>query len=219
MIGWISIHRRIQDHWIFQDPVYFQWWIIVLLNVNQKGTKFPVNNEFHTCLPGSSFRSLDSWSGLFGCSKKTTVKFFKLLENDQMIAREVVGSGNRRKHLLTVVNWDKYQKKETENYTERKLKTTPKMPPNNNENNENNEDKGIPPRKESLYEYFKEKKSSALEADKFYDHYQSNGWKVSGRAPMKDWKAAARNWIRNEKKFEPAPQTQSNYKKLPVINE
>ncbi len=50
-----------------------------------------------------------------------------MLEDDQMISTETIGSGNRRKHLLTVVNWDKYQKKETEdlhrkntrNYTER----------------------------------------------------------------------------------------------------
>lgn len=27
-------------------------------------------------------------------------------------------------------------------------------------------------------------------AERFWNFYQSNGWKVSGRAPMKDWKAA-----------------------------
>lgn len=35
----------------------------------------------------------------------------------------------------------------------------------------------------------------------FFDHFESNGWKVSGKAPMKDWKAAARNWSRREKQF------------------
>lgn len=39
------------------------------------------------------------------------------------------------------------------------------------------------------------------EADKFYDHFSSNGWKVGGKAAMKDWKAAARNWCRNGKRF------------------
>jgi len=28
---------------------------------------------------------------------------------------------------------------------------------------------------------------------KFFNHYESNGWKV-GKNPMKDWKAAVRNW-------------------------
>ena len=38
-----------------------------------------------------------------------------------------------------------------------------------------------------------------------WDHYVSNGWKISGRAPMKDWKAALRNWKRNESKFSRKP--------------
>lgn len=33
------------------------------------------------------------------------------------------------------------------------------------------------------------------EADKFHDYYTANGWQV-GRSPMKDWKAALRNWQR-----------------------
>ena len=35
----------------------------------------------------------------------------------------------------------------------------------------------------------------------FFDHFTANGWKVGGKAPMRDWRAAARNWSRNEKKF------------------
>jgi uncharacterized protein YdaU (DUF1376 family) len=34
------------------------------------------------------------------------------------------------------------------------------------------------------------------ELNNFYDHYESNGWKV-GRVPMKDWQAAMRNWLKN----------------------
>ena len=32
-----------------------------------------------------------------------------------------------------------------------------------------------------------------VDADKWYDYYASNGWKV-GKNPMKDWKAAVRTW-------------------------
>lgn len=44
-------------------------------------------------------------------------------------------------------------------------------------------------------DYFKELQQP-LEADKFFDYFSSNGWKVGGRAAMKDWKSAARNWVR-----------------------
>ena len=37
------------------------------------------------------------------------------------------------------------------------------------------------------------------ESAAFLDHFNSNGWKVGGKAPMKDWKAAVRNWDRNRK--------------------
>lgn len=37
-----------------------------------------------------------------------------------------------------------------------------------------------------------------MSPEQFFDHFQSNGWKVGGKAPMKDWKAAVRNWERRE---------------------
>lgn len=58
----------------------------------------------------------------------------------------------------------------------------------------------IPPPMESLKEYFKEKEYPASEAEKFYDHYQANGWK-RGKTPMKDWQASVRMWVRNIGEF------------------
>lgn len=51
------------------------------------------------------------------------------------------------------------------------------------------------PTAEDVAGYFREISVSMEEARKFWDHFQSNGWKV-GRNSMKDWKAAARNWGR-----------------------
>jgi hypothetical protein len=34
----------------------------------------------------------------------------------------------------------------------------------------------------------------------FWNYYEANGWRV-GKNPMKDWKAASRNWMNNENKF------------------
>ena len=45
------------------------------------------------------------------------------------------------------------------------------------------------------------------QAAHFWDHFSSNGWKVSGKAVMKDWKAAVRNWVRNHNKFKTGDQS------------
>ena len=39
-----------------------------------------------------------------------------------------------------------------------------------------------------------------IDAEAFFDFYEAKGW-VVGRAPMKDWKAAVRNWAKNESQF------------------
>ena len=64
----------------------------------------------------------------------------------------------------------------------------------------------IPPEWKEVQNFFLEQKNTQLEAEKFYNHFQSNGWLVGGKSKMKDWKAAARNWIINADKF----QTKSN---------
>jgi hypothetical protein len=63
------------------------------------------------------------------------------------------------------------------------------------------EDFGVPDSIEEIKEYFTQESSTSIEAEKFHNHYQSNGWKVGGRSPMQDWQAAARNWILNVGKF------------------
>ena len=43
-------------------------------------------------------------------------------------------------------------------------------------------------------------------ADSYWDHFESNGWKVGGRSAMKSWQAAFRNWCRREPGFSGKPQ-------------
>lgn len=51
-----------------------------------------------------------------------------------------------------------------------------------------------PPDLEEVKAYFAEKGGKDAQAERFYDHYESNGWKV-GKNPMRKWKAAASGWI------------------------
>ena len=54
-----------------------------------------------------------------------------------------------------------------------------------------------PPTLEEVKAYCSERNNS-VDAQRFIDYYTSNGWKV-GKNPMKDWKAAVRNWERDNK--------------------
>lgn len=53
----------------------------------------------------------------------------------------------------------------------------------------------IPPTPENVKEYCREK-GYDINAESFVDFYASKGWMV-GKNKMKDWKAAVRNWARN----------------------
>ena len=58
--------------------------------------------------------------------------------------------------------------------------------------------------------YFEEVKSTKNEAERFYNYYSSNGWLVGGKTQMKDWQAAARNWILNSPNFRARESANSN---------
>lgn len=57
-----------------------------------------------------------------------------------------------------------------------------------------------PPTLSEVENYFAAKKWTSLEAKKFFNHYQSNGWLV-GKVPMKNWQAAAEKWLLNIENF------------------
>jgi len=63
---------------------------------------------------------------------------------------------------------------------------------------------------EEILEYIMHQKLG-MDAQEFYDYYESNGWKV-GRNAMKDWKASARNWARRDNKRK-APELTNAQKK------
>jgi hypothetical protein len=67
-----------------------------------------------------------------------------------------------------------------------------------------------------IYDYACEKlsdKDALAFTEKFHAHYEANGWMV-GKNKMKNWRAAANNWIANATKF----QTQNEAKNSTYLN-
>ena len=58
-----------------------------------------------------------------------------------------------------------------------------------------------PPTREECIAFGDSIKMPSGESEKFFDHFTANGWKVSGKTPMRDWNAAMRNWRRNIPQF------------------
>ena len=54
-----------------------------------------------------------------------------------------------------------------------------------------------PPTLEEVRDYCIERRNN-VDPQRFMDYYTSNGWRV-GKNPMRDWKAAVRNWERGDK--------------------
>lgn len=69
----------------------------------------------------------------------------------------------------------------------------------NTEENTTRKQPRVRPTPEEVVLYFQELGSD--EGQQFYDYYAAAGWKRKGNVTIKDWKAAARNWVRNAGKF------------------
>lgn len=142
--GWISLHRSIQDHWLWNDKPFdkSRAWIDLLLSANHQANKFLLGNELVEVERGSFITSelklMDRW----GWSKTKLRNFLELLEKDNMLLKK----SDRKKTTLTIVNYSVYQ--ETGNHEETakrpledrsKTAKRPLEDTNNNVNNDNND--------------------------------------------------------------------------------
>lgn len=63
----------------------------------------------------------------------------------------------------------------------------------------------VPPQHDEAVAFFKAEQYPEIEARKFFYHFEANGWRVGGKTPMKNWHAAAHNWMLNVPRYEPEP--------------
>jgi len=140
--GWISLHRQIKGHWIYDDKPYDRYhaWTDILLSVNHADAKVLFDGHLLPVKAGQMFTSLSKLSEKWGWNDRTkTRRFLELLQSDGMVILE----RNKNGTLLTVANWEKFQSRETQMKQPRNTDETP-FNTNNNGNNENNEINKLP---------------------------------------------------------------------------
>jgi hypothetical protein len=149
MEGWITIHRKIKEHWIWDDATYLKAWIAILLTVNHENNKVLIEGELIECKRGQSLLSLNGWAKCFG--KRWTIQrvrtFLKLLKDDAMIEVE----GLRKTTRVTVCNYDTYQ---INQQTNNRQITRSQQGDNKEITTNNNEEQGIKNEKKKKYAEF-----------------------------------------------------------------
>ena len=70
------------------------------------------------------------------------------------------------------------------------------------EKSENLPDEKVPvPDLPEIEQFFEQNQFSSSEAQKFYAHYQSSGWKTGDQMKIQKWQAVARKWMINTQNF------------------
>ncbi len=166
MKGWISLHRSIRDHWIWQDPNKLRWWLDILMSVNHEDAKVNVGFQLFECKRGQSIMSLQSWAKRWGVSKDTVRNFFVLLAKDGMINTENLLKTTR----LTICNYDTYQGGLHDEQTISKRSSYDEQTlthPNNKEEQFNNENNRSYPLKDMSEKDFSAPDAMALDQSSF----------------------------------------------------
>lgn len=144
--GWISIHRKIRENWLFQEKRVFskfEAWIDLLLQVNhQENNKVILGNELFSVREGETITSIRKLCKRWDWSNTKIINFLKILKKEGMIRYK----SDTQKTIIFIENYSKYQSKEIEKTTQKRHDndtiTTQKHTNNkdNNDFNDNNSD-------------------------------------------------------------------------------
>lgn len=104
--GWLKISRRLQEHWIWQDPKRLKWWLDLLMMAAWRDTETYHDTHKITLKRGQIIASIASLSERWDIDRKVVIKFLKNLEDEDMLIREVV---HRQTPIITICNYERYQ--------------------------------------------------------------------------------------------------------------
>ena len=193
----VSLYMALFQFWNlnrFQNP------ISISRNEMMDISKIGSTNTYTRCLKELDTYGYIQYLPSFNPLKGSTVNLFdfnKGTDNscdkgsskatDKACERLVRPSINKRKHI--------------NNKTREKENSKNEFPPTQKNKKMKNQHFTIPDLQE-VQSYFLEKQNSQTEAERFFNYFESNGWLVGGKTKMKDWKAAARNWMMRSKEFQ-----------------
>ena len=110
-IGWIKLHRKILDCFIWQDKPYdkARAWIDLLLIARHHDKKMLIDDEVVMIQRGSFMTSIVKLSDRWGWSRNKVVRYLDMLESEHMLNTKRTPKGT----LITIVKYDDYQLSDT----------------------------------------------------------------------------------------------------------
>ena len=138
--GWISVHRKIEDDWLWKDKPFSkgQAWVDLLLMVNHEDSKILFNGELVEIKRGQRITSIKKLCDRWGWSNKKVKRFLELLQKDDKIRLEIAP---RKATTITIVNYSFYQDEAPAKASRKHHGSTTEASQkhiNNNDNNVNN---------------------------------------------------------------------------------
>lgn len=105
--GWICVHRKILDHFLWQDKPYSkgQAWIDLLLMANHEDKKTLYQGQLVEFKKGTVNRSILSLAQRWGWDRKKVRKFLDVLEIEEMATTNSTTHGT----TITIINYGVYQ--------------------------------------------------------------------------------------------------------------
>jgi len=196
--GWIKLHRKMLDSIVFQDAKLFHVWCYCLLKANHKDVQTIFNGQKVFVKRGQFIWGRHKAAEQLNMPGSTAERKLKVLEELNKVSLKV----NRRFTMLTVCKYNTYQSKDAQDEQPmNNPRTSDEQVMNTNKNvkNDKNEKKGQGESLFSLesclsvatYEGY-----SKDEGQKFFDFYNSQGWKRGkSQALITDLVSAFRAWI------------------------
>ena len=141
--GWIKLHRRIREHWLYKEKRIFsrfEAWVDLLLEANHSDNRVPLGNEIIECKRGQTITSIRQLCDRWGWSNTKVINFLKLLQDDEMI----MYFSDAKKTVITIVNYGFYQDRNVTETTQERRKndarTTQKHTNKNDKNDKNDKE-------------------------------------------------------------------------------
>lgn len=205
--GWIKLHRKVMHSGYYTDSFAVHLWIHLLLEASHGKKKTMFNGKLIELKEGQFITGRKKLSAQTGISEKVIRKWLNIFEINQQLAIENTSGGS----CISILNYKSYQTlgqpraNDGPAAGQQRANDGPLLKELKNDKNVKNEREGqifAPPGIFEIIEFFNAKGFMyEEEAHKFYNYYQANGWMVGGKVKMKDWKAAANNWITRGKEF------------------